>query len=171
MADEELLEEERSGGGGGKLGLLIGLINLLGLIGLAAYLFFFAKPDPADQAQLEEQALKEELSPGKREQAKAPGPMMEFGTLVINLREPTGDRYLKIKLQLELDSEGTRKEIEARLSQARYQLTLLLSGQRVADVQGPAAMEGLRRAMTRRLNALLSEGRVINVWPDEWIVQ
>ena len=91
--------------------------------------------------------------------------------MVVNLKEPTGDRYLKTKVELELDSEETRAEVEGRLSAIRYQLNLLLSGQRVADVQGPEAIETLRKSMIRRANAVLAKGRIVNVWPAEWIVQ
>ena len=108
---------------------------------------------------------------GVPENQGAPGPKVEIGELVVNLKEPTGDRYLKTKVELELDSEETRAEVEGRLSAIRYQLNLLLSGQRVADVQGPEAIETLRKSMIRRANAVLSKGRIVNVWPAEWIVQ
>ena len=90
---------------------------------------------------------------------------------MVNLKEPTGDRFLKIKAELELDSEETRPEVEGRLMAIRYELNLLLSGQRVVDVQGPDAIETLRKAMIRRANSRLSKGRIVNVWPGEWIVQ
>ncbi|MBU0552663.1 flagellar basal body-associated FliL family protein [Myxococcota bacterium] len=169
MAEEQALSP---GGGGGKLGMIIGLLNLIGLIGLAVYIFVLAPKQPT-QAQLEQKVMKEEITeaPPDKINAQKPGPMMELGVLVVNLREPTGDRYLKTKLIAELDAEETRAEIESRLGRAKFELTKLLSGQRVADVQGPESMEALRRAMTRRLNAIISKGRVVDVWPEEWIVQ
>lgn len=172
MADEEGLGPGGGGGGGGKLGMIIGLLNLVGLIGMAVYIFVL-QPSQPTQAQQEDKAMEEEISeePKAKANLQAPGPMMELGVLVVNLREPTGDRYLKTKLQIELDSEETRAEIEGRLGRAKFELTKLLSGQRVADVQGPESMEALRRAMTRRLNAIIAKGRVIDVWPEEWIVQ
>lgn len=172
MADEDLEPEEGEeggGGGGSKLLLIIALVNTLGLLGLAAYVVIGGggggEPSPEEAA---EKVMDRPDAPRPREEA---GPMMELGTLVVNLREPTGDRYLKTKLQLELDSEETQAEVEQRLSQIRYQLTLLISGQRVADVQGPESMEALRKAMTRRANTALSKGRIVDIWPDEWIVQ
>ena len=38
-------------------------------------------------------------------------------------------------------------------------------------VSGPEAMEALRKSMIRRANAVLSKGRIVGVWPEEWIVQ
>jgi len=109
--------------------------------------------------------------PGVVKSTGTPGPMVDVGTLVVNLKEAGGDKYLKAKINLELDGDETLAEVEARLSQVKYQLTMLLSGQRVADVQGPEAMEALRKSMIRRANAVLSKGRIVGVWPEEWIVQ
>ena len=40
------------------------------------------------------------------------------------------------------------------------------------DVTGPEAMESLRKSMVRRANATMGgKGRIINAWPEEWIVQ
>lgn len=161
------------GGGNGKLVLLIGLINTMGLLAIGAYVILGgggqAPMGPIDPAV--ETAIDETL-PGQPDRpVGGPGPMVELGTLVVNLKEPTGDRYLKAKINLELDADDTRAEVEARLSAIKYQLTMLLSGQRVSDVQGPEAMESLRKSMKRRANAVLSKGSITEVWPEEWIVQ
>jgi flagellar protein FliL len=168
--------EEESESGGGKMVLLIGLVNTLGLIGLAAYIMMGGGGGGGGQPMMSPEQMGEgslvAASPaGVPENQGAPGPKVEIGELVVNLKEPTGDRYLKTKVELELDSEETRAEVEGRLSAIRYQLNLLLSGQRVADVQGPEAIETLRKSMIRRANAVLAKGRIVNVWPAEWIVQ
>jgi len=169
-------EEESGGSGGGKLVLMIGLVNTIGLIGLAymAMTGGFGGGGGGGSTMSPEMMGETSLQHKKTEADKpssAPGPKVELGELVVNLKEPTGDRYLKIKAELELDSEETRPEVEGRLQAIRYELNLLLSGQRVADVQGPDAIETLRKAMIRRANSRLAKGRIINVWPGEWIVQ
>lgn len=168
-------EEESGGsGGGGKLVLLIGLINTIGLLAIGAYVILgggggaqpMAPIDPAVQ-----NAIDDNLPGAPDKPVGGPGPLVELGVLVVNLKEPTGDRYLKAKINLELDSEETRAEVEMRTSAIKYQLTMLLSGQRVSDVQGPEAMESLRKSMKRRANAMLAKGSITEVWPEEWIVQ
>ena len=74
------------------------------------------------------------------------GPLVDLGELVVNLKDPTDTSYLKVKANLELDSETTRPEVEGRFGSIRYALTVLLSGQRPQDVEGPAA----RRLYVRR---------------------
>ena len=169
-------EEEEGSSGGGKAVLLMGLVNTIGLLGLAFYIMSGgggggAAPPMMTPEQMAEGSMAADPAPGASDLAGAIGPKVELGELVVNLKEPTGDRYLKTKIELELDTEETRPEVEGRLSAIKYQLNLLLSGQRVADVQGPEAIETLRKAMIRRSNAVLAKGRIVNVWPSEWIVQ
>ena len=173
--EEEAGEEESSGSGGGKLVLLIGLVNTIGLIGLAYMGMTGGFGGGGGGVTLSPESMSENSLKHKHKAenkpSAAPGPKVELGELIVNLKEPTGDRYLKIKAELELDSEETRAEVEGRLQSIRYELNLLLSGQRVADVQGPDAIETLRKAMIRRANSRLAKGRIVNVWPGEWILQ
>ena len=39
------------------------------------------------------------------------------------------------------------------------------------DAEGEQNIEGLRRLIRDRINMMLRKGRVVNVWPEEWIVQ
>jgi flagellar basal body-associated protein FliL len=173
LPEEE--EEESSSSGGSKLVLMIGLVNTLGLIGLAYVGMTGGFGGGGGGATLSPEGMGEDSLKHKHKAenkpSAAPGPKVELGELIVNLKEPTGDRYLKIKAELELDSEDTRAEVEGRLQAIRYELNLLLSGQRVADVQGPDAIETLRKAMIRRANSRLAKGRIVNVWPGEWILQ
>lgn len=181
MAEEEEAPEEgaeEEGGGGGKLMFMVLILNTVGLIGLALFIVMGGGGGGGGgegQMMMTAEEMAEGSmatdSPGMAKPTGAPGPMVDVGTLVVNLKEAGGDKYLKAKINLELDSDETLAEVEARLSQVKYQLTMLLSGQRVADVQGPEAMEALRKSMIRRANAVLSKGRIVGVWPEEWIVQ
>lgn len=170
--DEEAQEEAGEGGGSGnKLLLIISLVNILGLLAIGAYVALGG--GGGGNMTPEEMADRAASNAPKRPSGvqEEPGPMYELGTLVVNLREPGGDRYLKAKIQLELDASETQAEVEQRASQVRFQLNALLSGHRVADVQGPENMEALRKKMRRRANTVMTKGKIIAVWPDEWIVQ
>lgn len=174
MADEEKRDEENEGvakGGTSKLVLILLIVNMLGLAGIAVYVLFLM-PEPKVPMTPEEMAAQAGSKlPGLPTRNGEAGPMLDVGTLVINLREPGGEHFLKTRISLELDSEESRAEVEARLSQIRYQINMLLAGQRLADVQGPDNMEALRQAMVRRIEAVVGRGRVVAVWPEEWIVQ
>jgi len=164
-------EESSRRGGSNRLLLIMLIVNTVGLIALAV-LFVLRGGDGAQRSgDVANGAMDDSQVEGMPRAGKDVGPMVELGTMVVNLAEPTADRLLKVSLHLELDDESTREEVEARRQQIKYQLQLLLSGQRVASVTGPENIERLRKQMTRRANAVLSKGRVVGVWPAEWIVQ
>ena len=171
--EAEGTQSGRSKGGSGKILMIMLLVNMAGLLGLGGFVALSkGSPDPPPTPdELVEEAMDDSNLPPVRRSKGEAGPMVELRPLVVNLREPSGDRYLKTKIHLELDSEESRSEVESRLSQIRYQLTMLLAGQRVADVQGPENMEALRKGMVRRANAVLNRSRINGVWPGEWIVQ
>tara|TARA_B100000674_G_C37621625_1_gene814593 strand:- start:144 stop:698 length:555 start_codon:yes stop_codon:yes gene_type:complete len=184
MAEEEKVEgegeeevaEESEESGGGKLVLLIGLVNTLAIIGLGA-MFMMKAPDggaapsslaPVDPSMSVDSANGVDVA----KRTGAPGPKVDLGEMTVNLKDPMADRYLKVRIELELDKEETRTEVESRLSQIKYNLQTLLSGQRVKDVNGPKNKEALRKSMIRRANAALGGiGRITEVWPSEWVVQ
>jgi flagellar basal body-associated protein FliL len=183
MAEEEKVEgeqaeevaEEAGESGGGKLVLLIGLINTLAIVGLGA-MFLLKTPEPSAAPSLGpvDPSMTVDSANGIDVSKKtgAPGPKVDLGEMTVNLKDPMADRYLKVRLELELDKEETRVEVEQRLSQIKYNLQTLLSGQRVKDVNGPKNKEALRKSMIRRSNAALGgTGRITEVWPSEWVVQ
>ena len=175
MADDTLDQdgEPRPQKSGNKLLMILLLVNMVGLVGLGAFVALgmtkSAPPPPPEDVV--EEAMDDSDLPSLGSNSSEGGPIVELKPLVVNLREPSGDRYLKVKLHLELDAEETKVVVDSKLSQIRYQLTMLLAGQRVVDVQGPENMEALRKAMVRRANAVLHKGRIVGVWPAEWIVQ
>lgn len=185
MAEEEKVEgegeekeetEDSSEGGGGKLILLIGLINTIGMCALG-YMFLTQQPAapvagaslaPVDPAMSADSANGVDMA----KRTGIPGPKVDLGEMTVNLKDPMADRYLKVRLELELDKEETRSEVESRLNEIKYHLQAMLSGQRVKDVNGPKNKEALRKNMIRRANAALGgTGRITEVWPSEWVVQ
>ena len=175
--EQEEVEESSDGGGGGKLVLLIGLVNTIGLCALG-YLFITKEPPPPSAGSalsaVDPAVMSPESSNGVdiSKRTGVPGPKVDLGEMTVNLKDPMADRYLKVRLELELDKEETRTEVEARLNEIKYHLQAMLSGQRVKDVNGPKNKEALRNNMIRRANAALGgKGRITEVWPSEWVVQ
>ncbi len=123
-------------------------------------------PDPAG-----DMAAMESYDPyAVRRPSGEPGPTVDLGELKVNLKDPAGGKLLMTKLQLELDSEESRAEVEHRLGAIRYALTRLLSEQKSSDCQGQKQMESLRKQMLRRANSRLNQARIKEIWPTEWIV-
>lgn len=98
--------------------------------------------------------------------------LVGLGVFLINLDEPGEQRFLKCKIAVEVEGEAeAKKATEGKVSKIRYEVNMLLSGLRVADVSGPEKIEQLRKVMIKRAKkAVAPEIKVVGMWPEEWIV-
>ncbi|MFN7065543.1 MAG: flagellar basal body-associated protein FliL [Aquificaceae bacterium] len=156
MAEEgkEIREEKK---GGFKRILLIALPLLL-LIGGggAAYFFLFSK-----------KGKKEESSP----LTSQVGVMVDLGTFTINLADRDLDAYARVSITLELSEQKVRQEVERRLPIIKDAIIDVLSSKTSSFVKTPEGRESLRLELIKRINTILFEGGVRNIYFTEFVVQ
>ncbi len=179
MAKKEKQEEnqEEQPKKGGKLKLII--IILIALIilgggGFAAYMFMFKKsPPPPAPTQKNAQAQ-------QQQQAQAAPPVVKkrkilpqttLAPFIVNLADKNARRYLKVKIALELSDEKLKDEIKERTPEIRDLVTLLLSSKTFADISTFDGKLALKTEIMNRLNAILINGRVTNVFFVDFVVQ
>ncbi|MCA9771586.1 MAG: flagellar basal body-associated FliL family protein [Myxococcales bacterium] len=168
MADKEKAPE--AGGEGAeetkksKLPLIIGIVVALAVVGgggAFAYFKFAAAPKPAaDQAA--------EAEPVEREQATVIVPLTSF---VVNLEDPTGRRYLKTTMSLELNHEDGGAELNKKMAQIRDAVIVLLSSKTLEDVTSTKGKFQIRKEVGYRVNKFLKDVIVLNVYFTEFVVQ
>ncbi len=99
------------------------------------------------------------------------GPIVALKTFIVNLADPGGRRYLKVKLELELENKDIEKELKARLPEVRDQIIMALSSKTFQQIQGIAGKKILREELTARANSVLKTGKVKKAFFTEFIVQ
>lgn len=99
------------------------------------------------------------------------GPVYPVEPFMVNLADPGRPRFLKVVLQLELDSSAVVTELDGLKPKVRDSLLTLLSSKGSADLATVADKERLRNEIIHRLNAFLSAGRVVEVYFTEFVVQ
>jgi flagellar FliL protein len=176
MAEEEKQAEEESGGGkkkGGKLKLIIIIllvVIILGVLGGAAYMMFL-KPKPEETEQMaagaKKKVPKKEVKVGNEI-----GMLYPLETFIVNMADSGGTRYLKVTLQLELDD--TKKLVESmdkRKPQLRDSILTVLASKRYEEVSSAQGKLILKQEVIRRVNSLLTEGSIVNVYFTEFVAQ
>ena len=164
--------------GAGVAGALV-----LGGGGFFAYRALFS-PGAADQAHAEgKEEHKEEKAEEKGEAkagehgAPAPtvqaaiGPVYAMEPFVVNLADPGRPRYLKLVLQMELDTPQAAAELDVLKPKARDALLMLLSSKTAEEMVTVGGKETLRNEVIRRVNAFLAQGKVTEVYFTEFVVQ
>lgn len=180
MADDNSVEVTNEKGGS-KILTVLTLLHILATVALF-YLVFMAREDLDNfKVNFDQQKVKQEKQEAnnvkltaEEEEGKTMGPLVDLGSIRVNLRGSDGrDHRLMTTLSLEVDSEETRREAESKLIPIRFSLHKLLSSRRPEEVIGSEQMEIVRKSMRRNANAMLDSrtGKVLNVWPNDWIVE
>ncbi|OAQ21315.1 flagellar basal body-associated FliL family protein [Thermosulfurimonas dismutans] len=157
-----MAEEKEKKGGGKKflIFIILGVGLLLGA-GAAAYFLLFSKSSPPPE---EEQVP---VEPDKPEV----GPFLQLNPFVVNLSDPTGRRYLRVKIALELKDDKALSEANDRIPQINDTIILVLSSKTVEEVLAPEGKAELRFEIMNKLNQLLGPGKIRGVYFTQFVVQ
>jgi flagellar FliL protein len=75
------------------------------------------------------------------------GPIFSLDTFIVNLADKGGKRYLRITIDLELDSEELESEVTKRLPQVRDSILTILPTKRFEDIRSAKGKTALRDQM------------------------
>jgi flagellar FliL protein len=114
--------------------------------------------------------------------------MIDTGTKIVNLVDPSGRKYLRSTIVLEFAPKDLRyytmseeerlafletfkADVDTRLPVINDVVISLLGSQSFESVYTAQGKEDLRKAIMDRLNGMLTEYRVIYVYFTEFVVQ
>jgi flagellar FliL protein len=105
------------------------------------------------------------------------GPIYKMDTLIVNLADQGGKRYLRVTMELELkpaentDPKEVADEIEKRLPQLRDTILMVLPTKQYADIATTSGKIALRDEIMAKLNAYLKKGQIGTIYFTEFVVQ
>lgn len=139
--------------------LIMGFLGLL-LIGggLVAYVLMTDEPPRGKEAQAGQVPLDHRVT-------------MPLDPFLVNLADKETRRYLKLKLELEMDSEGSQKELEKFQPHIRDSLILLLSSKTYLDLSTMEGKQQLKEEIKKRVSTLPGGKKVSNVFFTEFVAQ
>lgn len=186
MEEEEVKLEEETGGKSNK-GLMIFMavqtILVLGALGGVAFFILNKTPEAApaagakdgDSAEDEEYPAGEEGAAGGEQgsakSAGGQGPMEKIDDLVIQLRNPEFDRYVKISFELELKNERDVDVVRARQAQIRDAIISYLSDRTYEELRGSSGLQRVKLALTKKVNQIVKSERVRALYITDFVVQ
>lgn len=100
-----------------------------------------------------------------------PGLIVAMDPFVINLADPSEVIYLKIAVNLEVESEEMTAEIQKRMPQIRDAILMLLTSNTADDVKSTGGKLKLQDDMAVRINHFLQTGKVKAVYFTEFVMQ
>ncbi len=171
------------------------LFIILGAGGGGAYWWFFMR-DPAAVAQGSDEAVQEGSASGTEsgassagagkdgEDGEAPSPRLErqsdlprstgqvlpLPAFVVNLSDPTGKRYLRLGMEVEVNQD-VAEILKKQTPKVRDAVIMLLAGKTFADVSSTEGKVLLKAEVGARLNQILGGTYVVRVYFTEFVVE
>lgn len=147
--------------------VVVGVL-LVGMLG-AGFFVMWSKISSMGQ-QMQTSAVQKNGTDQKNE-ASTMGPIYSLDTFIVNLAEETGNRYLRVTMDLELSDKSVEPEIKERLPQIRNALLMILPSKRIKDISTSQGKDALRQQIIDAINQLLPKGEVRNVYFTEFVIQ
>jgi len=167
--NQEIEEKEEKKEGGSKLLLIVIIVLLLLLLiigGVVAYFLLSSNNEDQNQSQQQKVEKKHKVS-----DMTEIGPIYPLDPFVVNLVSTNANRYLKCKIDLELDSPELQQEVDKKLPAIRDLIIRILSSKSVEEIQTAKGKEKLKEEIKRKINSILTTGEIRHVYFTEFVIQ
>jgi flagellar FliL protein len=156
--------------------IIAAFVLLVGMMGAGFFIIMKQMNSAVAQVQQKsgEQPAEEESPP---EPEVSIGPIYKMDTMIVNLADQGGKRYLRITMEFELkpaeniEVKEVVEELEKRLPQIRDAILMLLPSKQYADIATTSGKITLRDEILSKLNAYLKKGQISNIYFTEFVVQ
>ena len=139
-------------------------VLFMGMVGAGFFILWNKVSQvPVDPSKVAEMAVEEEEN--------VIGPLYPLDTMIVNLSDDGGKRYLRVTMALELSDPESVDTIESRLPQIRDAVLMILPTKTYDDVSTTDGKIALRNQVMEKINTLMTKGRVNNIYFTEFVVQ
>ncbi|MFN3921127.1 MAG: flagellar basal body-associated protein FliL [Caldimicrobium sp.] len=159
---EEVVKEEAKGKGGKKKLFLILILGIV-MISLAGGGVFFLLSKKGGEA--------EEAKKGKKAKGSKHTVFIDMDPIIVNLLDPTGKRYLQIRMSLEVADKKVEEEIKKKDPIIKDIILNTLSGKTVEEVIVPEAKDKIKQELLKKINETLGEELILNLYITQYIVE
>ena len=174
-----------------KIVILLCIILMLGALGGGAYWWFFMKPPAAEmpgetskaeeappaqpaESAAQQPAGNEKINTARLERPadlpRGTGMVLPLPPITVNLSDPGGRRYLKLGMEVEVNSD-VAAELKAKSARIRDAVIMLLAGKSYGDIATPDGKVLLKAEIAARLNQILGAPKVVRVYLTDFVVE
>ncbi|MBN2654445.1 MAG: flagellar basal body-associated FliL family protein [Nitrospirae bacterium] len=139
-------------------GMMLIIIIVAGVLVLGGAAFFVVR-------MLGGSEKKEEV---KKEESTA---MLVMEPFVVNLYDPSGARFLKVSIQIELSSAEILEKAKAKTPQLRDSVITLLTSKTADSVMSPEGKLQIKDEISLRATQIIGENSVKNVFLTDFVMQ
>ncbi len=150
--------------------IIIGVVVLMmSMMGVGFFVLWHKMSATVAQVQAANGIAKPEDK--AEEEKSAVMPMHKLETMIVNLADQGGKRYLRVTMELELKTPELAKEIEQRLPQVRDSILMILPTKEYSQISTTEGKIQLRDDIIAKLNSFLRTGTINTIYFTEFVVQ
>ncbi len=155
-----------------KILIIIIVFLLLILIGGGSGVFWYMQKDDTNaKTNTTSTPQEKQVNPADETLAEV-GPLYPLAPITVNLKTTDGkDVYLKATLSLELNSKLLKNELDAKNAVIRDEIILILSNYTQVDVFSDRGKREICEHIKEKLNSMLHDGQIRNVYIVSFIIQ
>ena len=131
------------------------------------------KPEKKEEKKKEEkkeEKKKEGGKEGKGKEAEVTN-MFDLEPFIVNLSDPKGKRYLKLKITLELESPEENEKAKLAVPKMRDMVIMVLTSLTFEEVMTPEGKIRVHDELLERFNQIMKPDRITNIYFTDFVVQ
>jgi flagellar FliL protein len=146
-------------------------VLIMGMMGGGFFLMWKSMSNTIAQVNQQNGGEEAESEAEEEEVEITIGPMYKMDTMIVNLADRGGKRYLRVTMQFELSTPDVVEEIEKRLPQIRDSILMILPAKQYAEISTTQGKTVLRDELMAQLNGYLKTGAISTIYFTEFVVQ
>ncbi len=150
--------------------VLAAVVLVIAMMGGGFFLMWTKMNTTLTQMQMQN-AAENEAEETPEEEVITIGPIYKMETLIVNLADQGGKRYLRITMELELSAPEVMEEINNRMPQLRDAILMVLPSKQYSDIGSTEGKIALRDELIAKINGILKKGTVTTIYFTEFVVQ
>ncbi len=170
MADEKDKKEENGKKSSSLVLIIVGILVVVILLIGGIVAFMLLSKDETATATTSADGTQQ---PVQRKQLDdlSVGPIFPVDQFIVNLTSDGGKRFLKTKLELELNDADLLTELEGKKPRIRDIIIRVLSSKTVEEISTPKGKDKLKQELITQLNSVLLDGQVVRLYFTEFVIQ
>ena len=97
--------------------------------------------------------------------------MVTLPTILVNLADPLGKRYLKMTAKLQVQGANSKSMVQEKMPQVKDSMIMLLSSKSYRDLSSMEKKIRLKKQIVERINQILEKSVVVAVYFTQFVVQ
>lgn len=176
--EEEVEKEETKKKGSNSLVIIIVIllfVLLLSIMGVIAWLISSSGSDESEVKEAPKQEANSERPKNMAQNQRGSdftniGPMYTLDPFTLNLLSDSGSRYVKCSIDLEQNSELLTPELDKKVPIIRDIIIRTLTAKTFEEVSTATGKERLKDELVGKINEILTDGFIKNVYFTDFVV-